>query len=116
MWPPAARAALDRISHGVDFRHHPIETALNWGTDPLSRSSLSIDARSVSGATRWRRLLAALAGSILENFGSGRTMELGRSRRTIELGRSRRTIDHVAAAAPARAARFSHWVIAKAWL
>src|SRR5208283_5069090 len=31
MWPPAARAALDRISHGVDFRHHPIETALNWG-------------------------------------------------------------------------------------
>ena len=107
MWPPAARAALDRISHGVDFRHHPIETALNWGTDPLSRSSLSIDARSVSSATRWRRLLAALAGSILENFGSGRTMELGRSRRTI---------DHVAAAAPARAARFSHWVIAKAWL
>jgi hypothetical protein len=34
-------------------------------TDPLSRSSLSIDARSVSGATRWRRLLAALADSIL---------------------------------------------------
>jgi hypothetical protein len=26
----AAPAALDRISHGVDFRHHPIETALNW--------------------------------------------------------------------------------------
>ena len=84
MWPPAARAALDRISHGVDFRHHPIETALNWGTDPLSRSSLSIDARSVSGATRWRRLLAARADSILEKFGSGRTMELGRSGRTID--------------------------------
>ncbi len=53
------------------------------GTDPLSRSSLSVDARSVSGATRWRRLLAALADSILEKFGSGRTMELGRSRRSI---------------------------------
>ena len=37
MWPPAACAALDRISHGVDFRHHPIETALNWGEpDPLA--------------------------------------------------------------------------------
>ncbi len=34
-------------------------------TDPLSRSSLSIDARSVSSATRWRRLLAAVADSNL---------------------------------------------------
>jgi predicted secreted protein len=44
-------------------------------TDPLSRSSLSIDARSVSSATRWRRLLAAHADSILEKFGSGRTID-----------------------------------------
>ena len=50
--------------------------------DPLWRSSLSIDARSV--ATRWRRLLAAQTDSILAKFGSGRTMELGRSRRTID--------------------------------
>jgi hypothetical protein len=47
-----------------------------------TRSSLSIDARSVSGATRWRRLLAALADSILENFVQGE-MQLGRSRRSI---------------------------------
>ncbi len=30
---PAARAAMDRISHGVDFDTTPIETALNWGTN-----------------------------------------------------------------------------------
>jgi hypothetical protein len=28
--PPAARAALDRISHGVGFDTTPIATALNW--------------------------------------------------------------------------------------
>jgi hypothetical protein len=28
----AAPAALDRISHGVDFDTTPIETALNWAS------------------------------------------------------------------------------------
>jgi hypothetical protein len=31
MWPAAAPAALDRISHGVGFATTPIATALNWG-------------------------------------------------------------------------------------
>ena len=43
-------------------------------------------------ATRWRRLLAAVADSVLAKFGWGRTLELRRSRRTLELGRSRRTL------------------------
>jgi hypothetical protein len=29
--PPAARAVMDRISHGVGFDTTPIATALNWG-------------------------------------------------------------------------------------
>ena len=34
-------------------------------------------------ATRWRRLLAAVADSVLAKFGWGRTLELGRSLRTL---------------------------------
>jgi hypothetical protein len=34
-------------------------------------------------ATRWSRLLAAVADSIFAKFGSGRTLELGRSGRTM---------------------------------
>jgi hypothetical protein len=43
---------------------------------------------AVDSATRWGRLLAAVADSILAKFGS---------RRTLELGRSGRTNDHAAA-------------------
>jgi hypothetical protein len=60
----AAPAAMDRISYGVGCASTALAKPQHH-TDPLSRSSLSIDARSVSGATRWRRLLAALADSIL---------------------------------------------------
>ncbi len=38
--------------------------------------------RPASRATRWRRLLAAVADSVLAKFGWGRTLELGRSLRT----------------------------------
>jgi len=52
--PPAARAAMDRISHGVDFATTPIETALNWGRVPaLSRFSRPREAApSGAGASK----------------------------------------------------------------
>jgi len=45
----AAPAALDRISHGVDFRHHPIETALNCVLRVnRSRSGRTMNFRAVA--------------------------------------------------------------------
>ena len=48
--------AFAAIELGGGVRQHPGSNNCVEGTDPLWRSSLSIDARSVS-ATRWRRLL-----------------------------------------------------------
>jgi hypothetical protein len=49
--------ALDNNRYGViDKRSENLQHCQWHHTDPLWRSSLSIDARSVS-ATRWRRLL-----------------------------------------------------------
>ncbi len=47
-----------------------------------TRRARSAD-RPALRATRWRRLLAAVADSFCNLFGSGRTMELGRWRRTL---------------------------------
>jgi len=50
MRPAAARAALDRISHGVDFDTTPIATALNWcRRGPRARES--IDKEEERGVT-----------------------------------------------------------------
>ena len=54
---------------------------------PLKRADLSAvgqqRARSVNSATRWRRLLAAVADFVLALFQFRATMELGPSRRSI---------------------------------
>ena len=56
MRPPAARAAMDKISHGVDFRHHPMETALNWvpGVSSFDANSSRTRARGAALAARAR--------------------------------------------------------------
>jgi len=48
----AAPAVLDRITHGVDFRHHPIETALNWVVTWAQEKGYPFELREIALAHR----------------------------------------------------------------
>ena len=67
---PAARAAMDRISHGVDFDTTPIETALNWGR-PMKLVSLQLVANDQrrQKARNVREALFSQCRSIVDQLG-----------------------------------------------